>query len=473
MDQTIGQQLKQARLAKNLSLAQVSQATRIRVHYLEALEADDFESLPSAVQARGFLKLYADYLGLSLEELFARQRAATLANQPSAAPTVTAEAAPAPSAAPPQPNGVRRKKAAAAAESETTQEVPVQAPAPDPETGSRSVPDKPASPSTSETFSAPSASQTVFNEIGLQLRQRRERLGLSLDKMEQHTRVRRHFLEAMENGEFWRLPSSVQGRGMLQSYAQFLELDVDTLLLRYAEGIQLQWAERHSKPQPATPKTGRLTLPPALRQILSPDMLVGVGIGILLIVLVVLGAKGIVQSTTPTPQPTLPSILDILIKSPESTLSLPQETPSMDTTAVPTGEVTAAAITLPPAGTEPVQVVLVANRNAWMKVVVDGKIEFEGRAVAGTAYSYAGLSQVEVLTGDGGAISVIYNQSNLGPLGNYGEVVNRIYTASSILIPTATFTPSPTITPTFTVTPRPSATPRPSSTPRPSATPKP
>jgi len=467
MDQTIGQQLKQARLAKKLSLAQVSQATRIRVHYLEALEADDFESLPSAVQARGFLKLYADYLGLSLEELFARQRAATLANQPSAAPTVTAEAAPAPSAAPPQPNGVRRKKAAAAADMEAPEKAPAETPAPAPQTGSRPAPDEPEKPST------PSASEPVFKEIGLYLRQRRERLGLSLDKVEQHTRVRKHFLEAMENGEFWRLPSSVQGRGKLQSYAQFLELDVDTLLLRYAEGIQLQWAERHSKPQPTTPKTGRLTLPPALRQILSPDMLVGVGIGILLIVLVVLGAKGIVQSTTPPPQPTLPSILDILIKSPESTLSLPQETPSMDTTAVPTGEVTAAAITLPPAGTEPVQVVLVANRNAWMKVVVDGKIEFEGRAVAGTAYSYAGLSQVEVLTGDGGAISVIYNQSNLGPLGNYGEVVNRIYTASSILIPTATFTPSPTITPTFTVTPRPSATPRPSSTPRPSATPKP
>ena len=62
MPDTIGQQLKQARLVKNLTIDDAVQATRIRAHYIQALEADDFESLPSSAQTRGFLKLYSDDL---------------------------------------------------------------------------------------------------------------------------------------------------------------------------------------------------------------------------------------------------------------------------------------------------------------------------------------------------------------------------------------------------------------------------
>ncbi|HEX7620043.1 MAG TPA: helix-turn-helix transcriptional regulator, partial [Anaerolineales bacterium] len=72
---TIGQQLKKAREAKNLTIQKVVQATRIRAHHIEALEADDFESLPSPIQARAFLRLYVEFLGLSLDETIARQRA--------------------------------------------------------------------------------------------------------------------------------------------------------------------------------------------------------------------------------------------------------------------------------------------------------------------------------------------------------------------------------------------------------------
>ena len=65
MPETIGQQLKAARTTRNLTFEKVTQATHIQVHLLQAMEADDFESLPSPVQARAFLRLYAGYLGLS------------------------------------------------------------------------------------------------------------------------------------------------------------------------------------------------------------------------------------------------------------------------------------------------------------------------------------------------------------------------------------------------------------------------
>lgn len=69
---TPGEQLRAAREAKNLTLEDVERATRIRAKYLNALECDDHKSLASPVQARGFLKNYAEYLGLNSNDLIAQ-----------------------------------------------------------------------------------------------------------------------------------------------------------------------------------------------------------------------------------------------------------------------------------------------------------------------------------------------------------------------------------------------------------------
>jgi cytoskeleton protein RodZ len=62
---TLGETLRQARLDKGVSLADAARETRIRRSYLEALEAEDVAALPPMVYTRGFLKSYAEYLGLS------------------------------------------------------------------------------------------------------------------------------------------------------------------------------------------------------------------------------------------------------------------------------------------------------------------------------------------------------------------------------------------------------------------------
>jgi len=75
MTQTIGQKLKQAREAQKLTLEKASEATRIRAPYLQALETDDLSAMPSPVQARGFLRNYAEHLGLNIEQLLDEMRA--------------------------------------------------------------------------------------------------------------------------------------------------------------------------------------------------------------------------------------------------------------------------------------------------------------------------------------------------------------------------------------------------------------
>jgi len=60
----IGNSLHEARLRRRIELAQAEQATKIRGKYLQALEEEQFELLPAETYVRGFLRTYAEYLGL-------------------------------------------------------------------------------------------------------------------------------------------------------------------------------------------------------------------------------------------------------------------------------------------------------------------------------------------------------------------------------------------------------------------------
>src|SRR2546423_9032964 len=60
----IGSSLKEARLRKGLDLAAAAEATKIRSRHLQALEDEQFDVLPGQTYVRGFLKTYADFLGL-------------------------------------------------------------------------------------------------------------------------------------------------------------------------------------------------------------------------------------------------------------------------------------------------------------------------------------------------------------------------------------------------------------------------
>ena len=70
----IGQLLRQTREAKELSLADAEEQTRIRQRYLSALESGDWDELPNPVAARGFLRTYATFLGLDADELVAQSQ---------------------------------------------------------------------------------------------------------------------------------------------------------------------------------------------------------------------------------------------------------------------------------------------------------------------------------------------------------------------------------------------------------------
>jgi cytoskeleton protein RodZ len=60
----IGNSLREARLRQGLDYADVERVTKVRPKYLRALEDETFETLPAQTYVKGFLRTYAEFLGL-------------------------------------------------------------------------------------------------------------------------------------------------------------------------------------------------------------------------------------------------------------------------------------------------------------------------------------------------------------------------------------------------------------------------
>ena len=65
----IGEVLKQARARTGLEMRTVEERTKIRIKYLRALEDEEWDALPNSAYAKGFLRTYAQLLGLDGEAL--------------------------------------------------------------------------------------------------------------------------------------------------------------------------------------------------------------------------------------------------------------------------------------------------------------------------------------------------------------------------------------------------------------------
>jgi cytoskeletal protein RodZ len=587
MTQTIGQRLKTEREEQRLTLEKVFEATRIRVQYLQALEEDDLSVMPSPVQARGYLRNYAEYLGFDVDKMLHELREQnaqqptgevigpsdiSASPQPEAKTTVkepavqelqridmVSDQAAEELTVPVKPKPARRKKidseptpataelptrrrgrkktevmpvagaepahaegtvtaidlvpqaewveepvtalepsvsmdttagevleeSAPADVSDTLWQtwlnrvnsvlsararrrtlIPKESPAPE----SAPVVDLPEVPlEAAAEHDGPETYKQILKEIGRELRQRRELLSLHFDEVERNTHVKAHYLEALERGALNELPSTVQTRGMLSNYATFLDLDVDALLLRFADALQARHRERNPHKPARKPGQPILANIPPVRSFIAGDMIFGIGMAVLLVGFAIWGVNRVmtIQSQREVP-PTAISISDVLLTAPDPALftatatfipveSFPGE--ATVTLEIPTQNVNAE-----------VQLNLVAVERTYLRVVVDGEVAFDGRVVPGNAYPFEAENQIEVLVGSGAAIRIVYNGRDLGLMGTFGQVVNNIYLGTEIITPTGMPTATPTITATPTRTAPPTATSRFTDTPVPSAT---
>ena len=75
---TVGFMLKEAREKKGLTTSQVESTIKIREKFIIAIENDEFSILPSPSYAKGFVRNYAEFLGLPIDSTMAIFRRQTL-----------------------------------------------------------------------------------------------------------------------------------------------------------------------------------------------------------------------------------------------------------------------------------------------------------------------------------------------------------------------------------------------------------
>lgn len=435
----IGQHLRQRREARRISVAQAANVLHIRMRYVEAMEAGTFDAFPSPAQARGFLGSYAQYLGLPLEPLLAALDGDVSLLEEAGSP----------------PEGVGAPGQVVNASDDVR-------------SGSENQPAQVGSATEGAKRDSSAYLNAKFREIGEKLRIQRETLGLSLEDVERQTRVRAFYLKALEAGDLEGLPSPVQGRGMLKNYASFLGLDSETLLLLFAEGLQASLASRQGprllRRSRLAPSTTPLGSPPP--RLITIDLLLA---GVLVMFLIAFIAWGVIRISSmrasQAPTATAPAIVDVLAQVGTPTLdgltltgNLSTPTGIAPTVEEGVGEIVPQASATPPPefSSASVQVIISVRLRSWMRVTVDGKVAFEGRALPGSAFSFAGDDRVEILTGNGAGLAVNFNQVDMGTLGLIGEAVQRVFTVQGMQTPTPTITRTPapaTITPTLTPTP--------------------
>ena len=66
---SFGETLKRERELRQISLREIAEATKINLRYLDALERDDFRHLPGGVFNKGFVRAYAEFIGIDPENM--------------------------------------------------------------------------------------------------------------------------------------------------------------------------------------------------------------------------------------------------------------------------------------------------------------------------------------------------------------------------------------------------------------------
>lgn len=471
---SVGTQLKKARERKNLTVEEAARALNLRAYYLHELENDHPELLPSPAQARGFVRLLARHYGLDAQALLAQWDAPVQQVEIGKKPEIT------------QKPKVQRKKPVVEektkAARENVENVGLQARAllrsilmqihkpfdkitakisqgslpPKEKQGKQKAQTQSASePQPVSNEQPPRAdgktSDELLRELGAALRGRRETLGLSIADVERFTMLKRFYLEALEAGRIEELPSTVQGRGMLSNYADFLAMKNDQVLGIFADALQRRREERtipRTTKQPSV--LLRVNLPESWRRILNPDLIFGSVLIIGLFLLIFIGTARIFinASAEPTDAPSIAQMLQVTPTPLVENTPTPQETSAPEVAPAAPPSIPTPTI-IPTVNAAPLQVYIITNQRVFLRVSVDGKSAYNGRTTPQGAYTFSGNQNIQLECGNADGLEIYFNQEYLGKLGGVGEVIRMTFTLQGVqkTSPLLSPTPQPESTP--------------------------
>ncbi len=232
---------------------------------------------------------------------------------------------------------------------------------------------------------------------GALLRERRETRGISLDEAVERTRIRRSFLEALEEDRFGDLPGDVYVVGFLRLYAGFLGLDAVEVVERYQRRVK-----KPALRKPEEPAAGTGLFHPVLRRrFLIPAGLAAAAL-ILFFLIRLLFSPGSDEGSAPTPAVVSDGDASVAasVRAPEVEQPVPPEPFPNEQPAAPDAVVGAAEEPVqpaagfspdePPASIPPEGAVLRIEALAagWLEVTIDDRMVQRYRLEPGVVLSW-------------------------------------------------------------------------------------
>ncbi|HEY9853257.1 MAG TPA: RodZ domain-containing protein [Leptolyngbyaceae cyanobacterium] len=242
-----------------------------------------------------------------------------------------------------------------------------------------------------------------LTEMGGYLRYLRQEQSLSLDEVAAKTKVQARLLNAIEEANLEQLPEPIYIKGFIKKYADVLGLNGAEFASSFPTGQSFQLLR----------PTWYTFRAPQLRPIHLYFVYV------LLIIFAVSGLSHMVNSSgiqmgtannapkpTTTPEPSKVAKTNPPPNSNSNSLAL----------------VTSAVATNMPSTNQPVRVGVTLKAESWIRVMVDGKKEFEGVLPEGTQRTWIAQQELVVKAGNAGGVVVAVNEGEAKQLGAPGQV---------------------------------------------------
>jgi len=244
-----------------------------------------------------------------------------------------------------------------------------------------------------------------MSEFGLHLKQARERRGISLRQIASATKISTGALEALERGDFSRLPGGIFSRAFVRAYAVEVGLDPEETVRQYTE-----LADALALSSLREVATAEITDDD--RMFLERQRKAGVWLRVVALVLLVALSGALAWWRVSVSRRHAAAAPTVIVTPPAPPISAPAEPAPTPVSA----ESTQASVT------RQVSIDLRADANCWVKITADGRLVLSRNLSAGESQAFQADREIGVQFGNAGAITWTINGKPAKPLGNPGDV---------------------------------------------------
>jgi cytoskeletal protein RodZ len=246
-------------------------------------------------------------------------------------------------------------------------------------------------------FPSPSTQREKLIEIGSHLHQSRTQKDISLEEVSRKTQIPCRLLTAIEEANLTILPESIYIRGLIDKFAQVVGEDGQAL----SQAFPLDSPKQLRSRQLGWIKLNQPQLRPFHLYLLYIALVVGAVNGL---------SAVIQQSVNPIAEESVAVVS------------------SLETATSPGSESTQQVVRANDSA-EPVVIEVTLKDQSWLRVVVDGQVEFEGILPEGSQRTWVANDKLTLRTGNAGGVVVTLNDKKEQRLGIPGQVQEITYIA--------------------------------------------